>query len=598
MTAPGGTTDERLALFIQTDADLSGIKKTRTEIQGTAADIKLTADHVKQALAATGGDFDKATKLLERWVATEEKAVIAQQKHAMEMGRAHAAALKEDQARQASLKTVERIPPALRGATNAVGILNQAAIMGTGSMAGLATAAGNVAFGFASVSDNARVAAGAAGLGALVTVVTNLAAAWAKANEEAKATPEALAHIQRISFTQGPGQLEALRAARDAAVAHAAEMAITPGNLLRNPGKDFSGSADALKRAQELTNQYEVLTKQVTNQQQQRRIAATEQAVADEVALKGLARQVEYQKLVNAKKWDTRQLALRQIEDERKAANESATQATRQVDEAGHVIPLTAEQNRLLKERISLNNQLARQRGEAAVAAFQDTLDQAHYGREQGSKDFTERFQGRLDQIEFERKKEIERTQDVLGATTTAEQKKRALYKETAAAAAANAKSIVDVLLASGSKQVKAVGYAADAVRRILIGAQAAHAAVEAAIEGGKAIGSAAAGDFRGAALHAAAALELGKAAALGAQESLGGGTSGSGGGGGGAASDNGTFQARDTSGGGQSVIILQTINPFSREVMGEVEYQLNRGRVLKRPLQIAPTTGLVTAGG
>src|SRR4051794_30710645 len=125
MTAPGGTTDERLALFIQTDADLSGIKKTRTEIQGTAADIKLTADHVKQALAATGGDFDKATKLLERWVATEEKAVIAQQKHAMEMGRAHAAALKEDQARQASLKTVERIPPALRGATNAVGILNQ-----------------------------------------------------------------------------------------------------------------------------------------------------------------------------------------------------------------------------------------------------------------------------------------------------------------------------------------------------------------------------------------------------------------------------------------------------------------------------------------
>jgi hypothetical protein len=171
------------------------------------------------------------------------------------------------------------------------------------------------------------------------------------------------------------------------------------------------------------------------------------------------------------------------------------------------------------------------------------------------------------------------------------------LRRATMKAAADDAKTIVGVLLDSGSKQVKAIGHAADAVRRVQIGAQAAHAAVESAIEFGKAIGSAASLDFRGAALHASSGLALARAAALGAKESLGGGGGGSsgGGGGGGGADPNGAFRPRTgTEGQGNVVINLLTQDPYGATKIQQVMYELNRAQVLGRPpVQIPPTTGI-----
>lgn len=76
-----------------------------------------------------------------------------------------------------------------------------------------------------------------------------------------------------------------------------------------------------------------------------------------------------------------------------------------------------------------------------------------------------------------------------------------------------------------------------------------------------------------------------------------GGGGSGKGGGGGsggGDASGAGTFQPRDDGQRGTAVINLYTTNPYGREQIQQVKFELDRAGVMKRPgVEIAPTTGI-----
>ena len=118
-----------------------------------------------------------------------------------------------------------------------------------------------------------------------------------------------------------------------------------------------------------------------------------------------------------------------------------------------------------------------------------------------------------------------------------------------------------------------------------------------------RAAASAAAGDWAGAARHAAA----GVMATAGAHEvaqmgasagSGGGGSSGSGGGSfGGSGSGSSTFQPRgSTEGQGSVVINLYTQNPYGYEQIQQLRYHLQRAEILKAPILITPTTGLVKA--
>jgi hypothetical protein len=150
------------------------------------------------------------------------------------------------------------------------------------------------------------------------------------------------------------------------------------------------------------------------------------------------------------------------------------------------------------------------------------------------------------------------------------------------------------VLRSTNDKTLKAVGTFGENLRRVAIGAEAARALVRAATEGAEAIASLAIGDLRGAALHGAAAVQFGAAAAFGARESLGGGGGGGGGGAGsagsGGVSPGPTFVPRNE-GGGDVTLVIQLADPSSPGVIEEVQYQLLRNGTLKKP--IGSTRGL-----
>lgn len=630
--------DERIALFIDTDADLKGVTTARAGVRGLASETKaaqaemaasttnaaaatgkltVTQDQMRAALIQTNGDHIAAARLLASQAAAAEKTAVANVQVAQTekvvaaatteaanaslyatraMGLQQIAALKEDAARRQSLTTVAQIPPQARTAANAVGILSQAALTGTGSLAGMATAAGGLAMSVSAMSASARIAASAAGIGALIAAGVLLAGVYKSAKAEVGATQLALDNVGRVSLTQIDQVIKQAEALRDAAGKRAAETAtgtiidLIPSSEANRAEKYYEqqiGRVDALKK-----KQAELVA--------QERIHQIESQYANAQRISQTSREIALQDVVLGKQRDARQIEFQRIQNEKTAADAAVNASFRRLDANGHVIALSAMEIKQRAQLLAQNQRISEQQHEAATQSFSDALrlaDIARRGSETGAGGLGDRFQARLDQIEFERQKEIEKTQDIVGANVTAEQKKRALYRDTASAAAANAKTIVDVLLASNSKQLHAIGAFGETIRRVVIGAQAAHAAVESAIEAGKAIGSAAAGDFRGAALHGAAAVQLAAAAALGAQEALGArtaaGGSGSGAGGGGEST---TFQPRDGNGAGAQVINLYTVNPYSRETIGVVRYELNRAGVLKRPIQLPPTTGLLGA--
>jgi hypothetical protein len=117
-----------------------------------------------------------------------------------------------------------------------------------------------------------------------------------------------------------------------------------------------------------------------------------------------------------------------------------------------------------------------------------------------------------------------------------------------------------------------------------------------------RAAASFAAGDFAGAAQHAAA----GALATAGAREvaqlgaMAGGGSSSSAGGGGGGSTGTGSSVFSPTSGTegqGNVTINLLTQNPYGYEQIQQVQYNLNRAGILKVPIPISPTKQLMAGG-
>lgn len=217
------------------------------------------------------------------------------------------------------------------------------------------------------------------------------------------------------------------------------------------------------------------------------------------------------------------------------------------------------------------------------------------------SENVGESYSAQMKLIEAQRLEDIKKNgYTEVEATARAEEKKRQLRKQTTEQTKRDFRTVEDVLLASNSRQIKAVGHAVQTIRRLEIGVEGSKAAVKALREGAESLASFAMGDFRGGALHLASAAQFAAVAALAAQESLGGGSSaGGGGGGGGGTSGAGTFEPRSsTEGQGALVLNVYSQNPYGAEQIQSVQYLLNRAEILKRPaaIQIAPTNGLRVA--
>jgi hypothetical protein len=623
----GTAAAENVAIHVSTTADLSGIAQSRTALGalGTEADkataetgkLTVSAEQMRAALAATGGDLQKAAQMVAQestalnasTVATKEAAMatatladgttvmIPVMEEAAVAVRDEAAAANElvlateqrTAATERSTGAVQKIPGGARTAANGLGVLTQAALAGQGSLAGMATAAGGMATGLASITNNAKLAAGAAGIGALITVGVLLYETYKKAKQEVTATVSASfnEHLQNLTFTNMKREMDAAKKRADEATAAAAAAAtgdirdILPG----------TASSNAQKVQAQAIADYEALQKRVAALRAQERDRAIElaQSSRDEIANNKLELQLATDRV--AQKKDDYQLSLEQNDIERRQAALAINEQFRHRDASGQIVALTGEEVRLRDTLLDQNNKIAEAKARQLQIDYQIALQTATATRLQGADTVEDRFKGRLEQIELERQAEIKRLGDVESANENAEQKKRALYRDTARQASDDAKTIFDVFRSSSNSTLKAIGTFGENLRRIAIGAEAARALVRAAVESGEAIASLAVGDFRGAALHGASAVQFGAAAALGARESLGGGGTGGGassGGGGGSS----TFTPNQQPAGGTTVINLITKDPYGKESINQVSYQLQRNGTLNVP--IYPTTGLV----
>jgi hypothetical protein len=496
-----------------------------------------------------------------------------------------------------SARELDRIPGSARTAAGSLAVLAQAAGSGTGSLAGLANATGSAAMHMASMSSSAKLAASAAGIGALSIAVSVLIGLAIEAKRALNDLPEGKlsdltrSRIQGITtVAQADRELELARQAADRARSRVGG---------RGDAEGLQAAADADERVVQLTSLRLRLIREAKRE-------AAELAVQERSRLRALGEQVEAMQQQRASQLqqlelqnagaDTFELRLRQLT---RAAVLEEAQVRRQFesrDNEGALRALSAEQIEQRRDLLTLNEAILRASVERLNTERSLAQEAARQQLGLGSENLAVRYDARLAQIESERQAQVQATGDVATAEAAAQQKIRKLRGDTLQATAGNLKTLADLTISSNNRALKGVGLLAEGVRRYIIGARAAEAAVEAKKSLGAALTAFGYGNAAAGALHLAAAAEFGAAAALGFREALGGGGGGGGAGSGGGGAGS-VFTPRETNAGGGQVIVLQTVDPFSREVIGQVQYELDRGRVLKRPIFVPPTSGLAQAG-
>lgn len=195
----------------------------------------------------------------------------------------------------------------------------------------------------------------------------------------------------------------------------------------------------------------------------------------------------------------------------------------------------------------------------------------------------------KLERIETERLANIKATEDVAGANALAEAKIRQLQMQRVKEGVAGFQRLATAVKGYGGFAVKAAQGIADAVRKFEILVQARKDAIKSKSEwaaGMAALGTPGAG--WSAALHFAASAGYAAAAVAGGAEAVSGGGGGASGGGAGAGAGESTFEADRGRAGGDTVVNIIVRDEFGRERIAQTRYMLDRSRELKVPL---PTT-------
>jgi hypothetical protein len=462
-----------------------------------------------------------------------------------------------------------------------------------------AFALGNVAQTLALMTNTVQIAAWASGIGAALTIVGSLVALMSELNKEASAPEGFLNRIEIYNRTASHGALAAL----DARIA-AAQAAAAAGPQIQRTGSGMGTTftfIDTLAEYNKLLKEREALAKRVVGLDEDDEHAARDRnrslAIAVATQQQSADHELEHLRLVSAGAGQAH-LAFNELlraSDERQRAIRLSFQ---QYDADGRVIKLTQAQiearaNLLATEKaITLERTLQVQR-ELNVQAAQRAAEGAGIGAGSGPANLYAEYNAKVALYEAER---IAAGQNA-EAQEAYELKIRKLRRDTYTQSIGYFGQLTRVMTESGSRQVRAVGHAADAIRRFLIGAESARAAVHAATEGAAAIGALAVGDFRGAALHGASSLQYAQAAALGAAEALGGGRTASGGGGGGAGGGS-TFVPNDRNGGQSLVLNLYVRDRYNREDVARARYELGRAEDLKQTTPVASVGGLSISMG
>lgn len=571
--------DERIALSIETSYDGSGIRAARQDntalakdaraaaqamatgaqqvagaqetIAGSAAraaaeqqKVAISTEQSRQMWAQAGGDYGRFLELLRAHVQGQEAlkqatvaATAVQQEQAQVIAAAAGSGGNPADSVQRVATEVDKIPGKARTAANSLTAMAFAMTAGGGSARGLAVAAGSAADSISVLSGNARLAAGAAGIGALVTITVAAITMLDRMETRARAAGAA------IASTLGNLTGQAL-AARAAAIEDSFERQQRRVIELGEGGGPLGIDVNvpALMRARA----------------ELERLAAAREAIFREQR----ERARNEGRDTAQRNAEERERALEEADRMNEALTESAADALARVEMTevdAQIARVRREEQRQLREIERLEEHLGRQ-ADLRVALENDTASRIQLIREEAAK--RQRVIDEREAKEQERisREALERRITLIESAIEASKAAGESYVHTA----------VRVALFPLVEELKALA--------------ASHLA--------KAAAAAAIWNVRGALMHTAAA----GLAAAGARQiaQMGGLSGGSPGGNSFAAGGGPSMLSRDPreGAGGDVTVVLQTVNPFSREVLSETTHQLQRSGILKRPTYAPPAIG------
>jgi hypothetical protein len=447
------------------------------------------------------------------------------------------AAARNTQALAAQNEEIRKIPGGARTAANGLAIIAQSAVAGTGSMAGLAAAAGGLTQGIAMLSTTARVAAAASGLGALVTVVATIIQLFSRASDESEKLGGHLHDLTGFSIEGLKIQEQAQR-----------KLIFSIEQQIQDDKGIFNTRVKELQA--ELEKQQARLSETI-----KARIDAEKAAERDKQAeLEKLAREAQQRRERDSKRADELEAA----------AGESAISAIEKAN-------MTADEAALRK--------LDRDRQRRLQEAYELQIDLEDKAR-----------------LEVAINEDIEAQK--AGIKREARKKEAEEAKKAADEEAKTRREALGALVQASTNAVSAAVKAHESLRQIATKAALAPIVKEleaiAASEAVKAVAHFATGDIGGGLAHTAASgIASAAAAKVANQGGLNSSGGGAGGGGGYTGGDQYSTRPAASERGGDTVVNLYTVDPYNRETIGVVSYELQRAGVTKRPIYVPPTRGL-----
>ncbi len=149
----------------------------------------LTTELVHQVMTEVGGDYDKFRQKILQLQLAHNQAAAAARGEAIAEADVGGKLLLFGKAADA---TFQQVPRGARTAANGLSILALSAQSSTGGVTSAVRAVGNLAFGLSTLSTSANVVAGAAGIGAVVTIMATLIELFIRGTEKTREQDAAL----------------------------------------------------------------------------------------------------------------------------------------------------------------------------------------------------------------------------------------------------------------------------------------------------------------------------------------------------------------------------------------------------------------------
>jgi hypothetical protein len=539
-----------------------------------------------------------------------------------------------------SAAALDKVNPKMRSAGNALNLLAVSAANGTGSIAGLTVALGNVAQGMTAMSSNAAVAASSAGIGALAAAVAVLIALSIDAAKKLKEIPEgklsgaAAAHLKNLHTEQEvQEELARVDARRQGVAAQTLTTVQKLFDVRRDPLKLFSDDEQALQAVVDLDATRLALGDrliQIKDEERRRTLAGIAIEVEAQTTATGRRaarlRQIDAERLESIRTHElTEEAADRRAASQRRALDKEAAEYRSSLQAAtasawGALNQDVFDQRReaedlaYAKEKKALNDRTLsteqykadlaeiNRRHEYAIELIEKqrtaAIAMSSASRAAGSDDPRVADAGKRLLIEEERKADVQRV-GAAEAELIAKEKLRKLEKQRVDEGLAGYGKLAAAVKNHGTLVGAMAKASSDAVRLYEIYTEGKKAGILAQMEFAASTAAFASGNVVGGTLHLAAAGGYAAAAVAAGAEAYGvvhsgGGSSASGGGS--ALDSSSTFQPRNADGAGNITVILQGVHTSSREVVDEARYQVARAANLKRPIPIAATVGISRA--